>query len=568
MAFLFKRESEPLRRHLARVLEAPEARAAAVRRLPIGWKLQGTVLVTTVVPVVAMSDTGSQFQCILTGGGISITSTVATLTVVPVRTADVNFYRSAVTGEPSLAAYFTTDGCLGTTLTNVVDATRHGILEGVVSYDGRTNRAYGQRSLVFTGGGDVQIPNNPAFEFSSGNGTIEALVYLDGGGASDGTIFAWSYDGFSVGYALQASRDGAQLIYSNDSPVLLTWPAPVNLIGRLAHVALVIDNTTNVTAYLDGQSLGQKVQSGLGPANGAPAWIGALGSGAVRRFNGRIDEVAVYGSALSENTIQVHYSRFVYGTNVSPPSITSQPGSRTVLAGAAPILQVGVSGTLPITYQWYSNGVAVAGAKSASHTVVSSAAGTSATYTLFATNAIGWTNSQPITLTFVAAPAGYASAVLQDRPSSYWRLGELSGALAADSAGYNDATYNGTLTLGQPGAVTTDPDKAVLFGGGSMAALPRSTDPALLRSVTTMKPRRPRPGEAMMLRSDDGGAMLILPEKDGPLTLALAPSTKHRLRRVSVSDGSAVEAESVPSYGAGSGSVDVGNNQLLWLERE
>jgi methyl-accepting chemotaxis protein len=54
VAFLFKRESEPLRRHLARVLEAPEARAAAVRRLPIGWKLQGTVLVTTVVPVVAM----------------------------------------------------------------------------------------------------------------------------------------------------------------------------------------------------------------------------------------------------------------------------------------------------------------------------------------------------------------------------------------------------------------------------------------------------------------------------------------------------------------------------------
>jgi hypothetical protein len=435
-----------------------------------GTNLPGATASSFVVPLVTLSDSGSQFRCILTGGGISVTSSVATLTVAPIRTADVNFYRAAVTGEPSLAAYFTADGCLGTTLTNVVDPTRHGTLEGVVSYDGRTNRAFGQRSLAFTGGGDVQIPNNPAFEFSGGNGTLEALVYLEAGGASDGTIFAWSYDGFSVGYALQASRDGAQLIYSNDSPVLLTWPAPVNLIGRLAHVALVIDNTTNVTAYLDGQPLGTKAQPSLGPANGGPAWIGALGSGAVRRFNGRIDEVAVYNSALSQNTLQVHYSRFVYGTNVSPPSITSQPGSRTVLAGAAPILQVGVSGTLPITYQWYSNGVAVAGANAASHTVVSGAAGTAATYTLYATNAIGWTNSQPITLTFAAAPAGYASAVLQDRPSSYWRLGELSGTLAADSAGYNDATYSGTLTLGQPGAVTTDPDKAVLFGGGSAAA--------------------------------------------------------------------------------------------------
>jgi methyl-accepting chemotaxis protein len=54
VAFLFKRETEALRRHLARLLEDPDERAAAVRRLPIGWKLQGTVLVTTVVPVVAM----------------------------------------------------------------------------------------------------------------------------------------------------------------------------------------------------------------------------------------------------------------------------------------------------------------------------------------------------------------------------------------------------------------------------------------------------------------------------------------------------------------------------------
>lgn len=53
-AFLFKRETERLRRHLARLLEDPGVRAGAVRRLPIGWKLQGAVLLTTVVPVVAM----------------------------------------------------------------------------------------------------------------------------------------------------------------------------------------------------------------------------------------------------------------------------------------------------------------------------------------------------------------------------------------------------------------------------------------------------------------------------------------------------------------------------------
>lgn len=431
--------------------------------------LAGATAAALYLPQVSEADTAAQFQSILTANSISVTSSVATLTVLPNRTADVDFYRAAVTAEPSLVAYFTADNCLGATLTNVVDATRNGTVDGVVSYDGRTNRAFGQRAIAFTGNGNVQIPSNPAFEFSSGNGTIEAAVYLESGGAQDGTIFAWAYDGSPVGYALLASRDGSQLIYSNDSPALLSWPVPVSLIGRLAHVALVINNTTNVTVIVDGQSLGTKQQVGLGGASGAPAWIGALGTG-FRQFNGTIDEVAVYESTLSLNTLQVHYSRFVYGTNVSAPSIVSQPGDRTVLAGAAPILQVQVAGTLPISYQWTSNGIAIPGATSTRHTVAGGAAATTATYSLWATNAIGWTNSQPITLTFEAPAGAYANAVVQDHPSSYWRLGESSGTLAVDSAGYNDATYGGALTLGQPGPITTDPDTAVLLGGGGASA--------------------------------------------------------------------------------------------------
>jgi methyl-accepting chemotaxis protein len=54
VAFLFKREVEPLRARLARLVEDPERRAAAARPLSLVWKLQGTVLVTTVVPVLVM----------------------------------------------------------------------------------------------------------------------------------------------------------------------------------------------------------------------------------------------------------------------------------------------------------------------------------------------------------------------------------------------------------------------------------------------------------------------------------------------------------------------------------
>lgn len=54
VAFFFKRQVEPLRARLARTIEDPDLRESVVRRLPLVWKLQGTVLLTTVVPIVVM----------------------------------------------------------------------------------------------------------------------------------------------------------------------------------------------------------------------------------------------------------------------------------------------------------------------------------------------------------------------------------------------------------------------------------------------------------------------------------------------------------------------------------
>ncbi len=436
-----------------------------------GVNLGGENSPTLILPQVSPADSGAQFRCILTASSISVTSSVATLTVVPVRTTDVNYYRASVIAEPSLVAYFPADNCLSTTLSNVVDATRHGTLEGAVTYDGRTNRAFGQRAVAFNGAGDVQIPNNPAFEFTGGNGTIEALIYLVGGAPQDGTIFAWAADGSTIGYALQANKDGSTLIYTNDSPVTLTWSVPQNLIGRLAHVALVIDNLTNVTVILDGQSLGTKNQPGLGAATGSPAWIGALGTSLVKPFSGTTDEVSVYGSALSLNTIQVHYSRFLFGTNVSAPSIVSLPGPRTVMAGTSPLLKVQLAGTLPISFQWTSNGVAIPGANASTFKVLSGLSSTAANYVLYATNAIGWTNSEPIAITFTPPPSAYSTSVAADRPIAYWRLDEAAGPTAKDSAGYHDATYSGLPVYGAASVIATENNPAVNFAAAGRTTL-------------------------------------------------------------------------------------------------
>jgi hypothetical protein len=64
------------------------------------------------------------------------------------------------------------------------------------------------------------------------------------------------------------------------------------------------------------------------------------------------------------------------------------------------------------------------------------------------------------------APA-YASAVLADQPVAYWRLGESSGTTAVDSSGHVNGTYASGVTLGQPGALSSDSNTSALFNGSS-----------------------------------------------------------------------------------------------------
>lgn len=429
----------------------------------------GATLSTLYVPMVSAADNGNTFSCVVKSGSLSVTSSTATLTIVSPNAASVSAYRSAITAEPSLVAYFPVDGSTGTTVANTKDGTHNGTLELNATYDGRTDRAFSERALSFNSDGDVQVPNNPAFEFNSGNGTIEALVYLNSATTEDPTIAALAVDGSTLGYAIRVSKDGGSLVCSNDNGQL-SWTATPNLVGRLAHVAFVFDNLTNVTAYLDGLPLGTKQQVGFGYGSGAPLWIGAIGKdiNTGNRWSGTIDELSVYSNALAQATVQTHYSKYFYGTNTVGPSIVSQPGSKTLLAGGSPLLVVKANGTLPLSYQWTSNGVAIPGATTAELSLPHSTVAHSATYSLAITNAFGATNTQPIVLTFTAPPAGYATAVMNTHPTAFWRLNDASGTAAVDSAGLNDATYSGAMTLGVGGFVASD--NAVNFTGGNASA--------------------------------------------------------------------------------------------------
>ena len=224
---------------------------------------------------------------------------------------------------------------------------------------------------------------------------------------------------------------------------------------------------TSVTPYVNGEALETKSQPGFGSTGSTPLFIGGRGANAPGySWNGSIDEVAIYSSALSQTAIQTHYANLVYGTNTSGPSIVSLPASKTLLAGGSPVLKVVAGGTPPLSYQWTSNGVAIPEATSASLTLPNSTPSFSADYGVTVANSFGTIDGGPVSLTFVAGPGGYPGAVLNDHPIAYWRQDESSGTNLLDSVGFYDGTYSGSVTLGQPGVFASDTAVAYIGGKG------------------------------------------------------------------------------------------------------
>jgi hypothetical protein len=427
-------------------------------------------------------DNGVLFSCAVTntGSGNFTLSSNATLTVPFVQSNNLANYRNLVTGQASLVGYFPVDFNSGTTLGNLKFPAKTGTLEGGAGYESRTDRSFGQSALLLDRGdflGDVTLANSPEYSFPSGVGTIEAVVYMSELGVYINSG-SWTFPTiFSIGDAdlttpnltclVGVSKTGDAIEYS-DGANTTSWPVPANLLGRFAHVALVFNQASGITAYIDGRSLG--TQGTFTPtASSSPAWIGSEGSytnsftGPV--WSGSIDEFAIYTNALSASTINSHYAMFVYGTN-SSPVVLAPPSPVTIFAGAAnstATFSINAEGTLPLSYQWKSNNVAIPGATTSTLTLNNATPSFSATYSVTVTNTVGSTNVSA-TLA-VVTPTGYPATVIADNPVAYWRLGEASGPTALDSWGLHDGTYSGKETFGRSGAIVYDSNTSVDFAG-------------------------------------------------------------------------------------------------------
>ena len=285
-------------------------------------------------------------------------------------------------------------------------------------------------------------------------GTVTATLQLQDGAASLGTVVFSLHIG-STGAGSTAGANPANITI-NDATTASPYPSTVNISGVSGNVTKVTVTLSNIShTFPDdidvllvgpaGQSvvLMSDVGSGTdisgvtltfddsavsslpdastltsgtykptnitaGDAFPAPASTSLLGT-TLAVFNGQnpngtwslyvVDDSSIDSGALGGWSLNITGDVPLCCGDVVPPSISTQPQSQTVLAGAAVNFFVVASGQLPLSYQWYFNSNPIGGATASNYTIASAQPSDAGNYFLVITNESGSVTSAVAALT-------------------------------------------------------------------------------------------------------------------------------------------------------------------------
>ena len=151
------------------------------------------------------------------------------------------------------------------------------------------------------------------------------------------------------------------------------------------------------------------------------------------------------------------------------PAITTQPVALVKVAGQPAVFSVVATGTGPLTYQWYKDGVLISGATASAYSITSVGSQHIGNYTVKISNALGQATSQSVGLSVVTLP------VITSQPQSYassypaevradlvaYRFTQGPEGWGPVGVGYHGWTWNDQSLEPPP-----DPDASSLEGNG------------------------------------------------------------------------------------------------------
>ena len=163
------------------------------------------------------------------------------------------------------------------------------------------------------------------------------------------------------------------------------------------------------------------------------------------------------------------------GSSAGAPTISIQPASQTVTAGATGTFSVTASGAAPLGYQWEKNGTAITGATSASYMTPPTIAGDNgASFTVIVSNSAGQVTSNAATLTVNGAGQGTVPT-FSSQPQSQTVAEGSTGTFSALASGSGLLTYqwekNGVPIAGATSITYTTPAAIVADSGESLTVV-------------------------------------------------------------------------------------------------
>jgi hypothetical protein len=409
-----------------------------------GGQFNGVNAASLYVSVVQASNVGN-YSVVVSNFAGSVTSLVATLSL--------NGVPNCLTPPPNLVGWWTGDGSANDSVGG-----NNGILEGGAT---ATASGYVAQAFYFDGvNGFVEVPDSP--EFHPTNLTVEAWVMfssldtpsLGGSPAGDEYIVFkqnsqyGNFEGFDLTKTRFGNGDGFAFIVTSVGGQSVEVDSVTRITTGVWYHIAAVRGPNYLQIYVNGNMEGQATVGFPQDYGNLPLYFGTSGESYWdHKLAGELDEVSLYNRPLGSSEIAAIYTAGAAGKCKGPgvptaPVITAEPASQIVTVGHPVSLNVAATGTAPLNYQWFKDGLKLfddtntVGSTTPNLTLVSAQLDDVGVYEVTVANSIGSTLSTGALLTTGVPPPN-------DNFASAQPISGASGSVSGNN-------FNATKQAGEP----------------------------------------------------------------------------------------------------------------------
>jgi hypothetical protein len=232
----------------------------------------------------------------------------------------------------------------------------------------------------------------------------------------------------------------------------------------------------------------------------------------------------------------------------APPSISTQPASRTVTAGQTATFFVAATGDGPLRYQWYKNATAIAGATSFSYTTpITKTFDSGALFSATIRNSAGNVTSARAILTVHSVPTHLLTASPSRLAFGSVKVGVNSSLQTTLSNSGNASITISNVSISGPGFGATGLFTGQVLAPGQSASLKVSFTPAANASVTGSVSITTNAANSPMAISLSGtGVPALSHEVTLSWVASTSPAIGYNVYRATASGGPFIRLTSIP----------------------